>query len=171
MKRIKIPQDIGDFVAYDPEQGTLTWKVDRGYNKLQGKEIKNIDAFGYNVVAFNKRFYKAHRVIFHLMGEEVPEYVDHKNGDRLDNRWCNLRAATATQNTTNSKPRSNAQHPFKGVDFSKEWGKFRARITEGKKTRLIGYYQTAEEAAEAYNQESLKVFGEFAKVIDLEVAV
>lgn len=169
MKRIEVPSHIGESIEYEPETGTLRWREDRGYNKIKGRAINNIDVFGYNTVVFEKRHYKAHRVIFHLMEQEVPEFVDHINGDRSDNRWCNLRVADATQNTTNSKPRSNALQTPKGVDFNKESGKFRARITENKKTRLIGRYLTVEEAAAAYDKEALRVFGDFAKLNNMEI--
>lgn len=162
MKRI-IPEDIKDFVEYNPETGTFVWTQDRGYNKVKGKEILNVDANGYNIVVFKGKNYKAHRVAFYLMGEEVPEFVDHISGNRSDNRWANLRPATKSQNAVNSKAREGASQKSRGVDFNKQQGKFRARITEGQKTKLIGYFPTEELAYSAYKAEAQKVFGEFVR--------
>src|SRR5258708_4039644 len=84
-------------------------------------------------------------------------FVDHINGNTLDNRRENLRICTQTENNRNRKISKNNQSGLKGVSFFKN--RWRAII----KRRFIGYFNTKEEAAKAYDNESLKEFGKFSK--------
>ncbi len=86
-------------------------------------------------------------------------YVDHINGDTLDNRRSNLRVSTNRQNQWNQK-RIRGIVPFKGVTL--ENGKYRSRIRiNGKKTNL-GRFDTAQEASNAYNKASRDYFGSYS---------
>lgn len=103
-----------------------------------------------------------HRAIFlHYNPGIVVADIDHRNGDRLDNRLSNLRAASRQQNSGNRGANRNNKSRYKGVNFYPSSNSWRAQIMDNGKKRHIGYYATAEEAALAYNIESLKVFGEF----------
>ena len=99
-------------------------------------------------------------------GVKTGQVVDHKNMDKLDNRCSNLRIATASQNAANSV-KSN-QTGYRGVQphpqsKAKPW---RAYI--GGKPRTIGLFRTREEAAEAYNKEALKMYGDYARLNHVE---
>ena len=88
-------------------------------------------------------------------------YVDHRNGDGLDNRRANLRQATDSQNQGNRRIGSNNTSGYKGV--SRSGLKWRARIRlDGHQTHM-GCYATPQEAARAYDTASIKHFGEFAR--------
>lgn len=89
--------------------------------------------------------------------------VDHINGDKLDNRKINLRVCTYSQNQMNRKVPVNNKTGYKGVDFYKKNGKFRAMIFVSSKRLFIGYYDTAKEAAKAYNLKAIECFGAYAK--------
>lgn len=78
-------------------------------------------------------------------------HVDHINRDFLDNRRANLRRCTNEQNQRNTPPVSGK---YKGVNFEK--GKWRARCKLNNKNVGLGAYDTAEEAAKAYNAFVLK---------------
>lgn len=82
--------------------------------------------------------------------------VDHKNGNRLDNRRSNLRAATDPQNSFNRRPLSATG--YKGVYRYKRYNKWRAEIQK----KFLGIFDSPEEAAEAYNVEAFRRFGSFA---------
>jgi HNH endonuclease/AP2 domain len=114
-----------------------------------------------------KRIYVSmHRLVclshYNLASEGVQD-IDHINGNRLDNRASNLRPATRHQNSGNRGANKISKSGYKGVDLSDPvkmvW---RAQITDNGKKKSIGYFATKEEAALAYNQESLRIFGEFA---------
>ena len=93
--------------------------------------------------------------------------VDHRNGDKLDNRVSNLRRATRSQNEAN-KPKSIANTcGYKGVCLHR--GKWRAYIMKSKKQRHLGYYGSVVDAAKAYNRAAISLFGSFANVNKLEV--
>lgn len=86
--------------------------------------------------------------------------VDHRNGDKSDNRRCNLRFATAQQNNRNSHARRGSTSRFKGVDWQD--GHWRARIQVDGRQINLGSFHTQREAAIAYNNAAMQYFGEFA---------
>lgn len=91
--------------------------------------------------------------------------VDHINGDRLDNRRCNLRVCARKQNAANSSRRShNLVSVFKGVRPNRDQTRFHARGITNKREIYLGAYDTEVEAAEAYNKWAIETFGEFAKL-------
>ena len=87
--------------------------------------------------------------------------VDHVNGNTLDNRKENLRFVTDSQNHANLQ-RTSAYSGFKGVHIDRRTGKFRANIGYKNRILYIGTYNTAEEAARAYDLYAIDLFGEFA---------
>ena len=111
---------------------------------------------------------KMHRVILGVVDGVL---VDHENGDGLDNRRENLRAATSSQNQANRRVTSN-QHGYKGVAFigytqnkGKRWTRrkpWKASIAVEERLISLGYYLSPEEAADAYDRGAVKYFGQFA---------
>lgn len=89
---------------------------------------------------------------------------DHKNGNTLDNRRHNLRRATRSQNAQNSKLRISTRSGFKGVGCEAHGKPFRAVIKINGKKRYLGTFDTAQEAARAYDKAALEIFGEFAQI-------
>lgn len=89
--------------------------------------------------------------------------TDHINGDPLDNRKSNLRICTTAENQRNRGKQTNNASGFKGViwsDTQKEWV---AHIKVDRKKIYLGHFQTAEDAARAYDRAALERHGEFAK--------
>ena len=91
-------------------------------------------------------------------GEEPPAIIDHINRDRLDNRWCNLRAGTPSGNIGNSKRTGSKYLP--GVYFSSGPRKKPWAASFNKKT--LGMFATEKEAHEAYAEKHREHFGEFS---------
>jgi hypothetical protein len=93
-------------------------------------------------------------------------FVDHINGDALDNRRENLREVTPLQNQHNKKAQSQVSHGYKGAIFDKSNpGKpWMARIRIDGITRYLGIFATPEEAAREYDQAAKKFFGEYARL-------
>lgn len=90
-------------------------------------------------------------------------YVDHINGDGLDNRRNNLRPATHGQNMANKRIYRNNSSGFKGVSPHRRTGKWQAAIRVGGRDRYLGLHLTPEEAAHAYDVAAIELFGDFAQ--------
>ena len=104
-----------------------------------------------------------HREVWRLAGRTIPDgqELDHINGDKLDNRLCNLRPATVSQNHANSKPRGGTSR-YKGVHWFKRDGKWHAAIGYNGKLVHLGYFANEIEAAKAYDKAARRLFGEYA---------
>ena len=89
--------------------------------------------------------------------------VDHKDGDRANNRWDNLRLATHTQNQWNTRTRSDNSSGFKGVTRPEGRTKWHAYINENGRRKFLGSYPTAEEANQAAITARQVAHGEFAR--------
>lgn len=88
--------------------------------------------------------------------------VDHINGNSFDNRKSNLRIVTLSQNSWNSKKPKNNTSGYKGVDYISAEKKFRARISVKNKRISLGSFNTALEAAIAYDEGAKLHYGEYA---------
>lgn len=88
------------------------------------------------------------------------EEGDHENGDRLDNRSCNLRVATRVQNGANIPARSKTG--FKGV--TQYGNRFVACIKHLRKSRYLGQFSNPSDAARKYDSEAIKIWGRFARL-------
>lgn len=103
-----------------------------------------IDGYAMGTV-FGKPM-KAHRVIFCMVYGFWPEYVDHINGIRHDNRLSNLRASTKVENGKNQKLFSSNKSGYVGVNWYKRGKKWRAFIGINRKRVYLGQFDTKEEA-------------------------
>lgn len=107
-----------------------------------------------------------HRVIMgRILGRELSsnEFVDHIDGNSLNNRRSNLRLATNSENIRNSKRRSDNTSGYKGVTFRKDLGKWRARIIKDGKRITVGYANTPEDAFQLYQAAAEIEYGEYAR--------
>lgn len=107
-----------------------------------------------------------HRFILNLKSFEKNEYVDHINGDRLDNRKSNLRIVTNQQNQFNSHNDGYGNNVRKGVSFRKDRNKWRAYITINGKQITLGLYKTEQEAIDARIKAEEKYFKEYRRLED-----
>lgn len=119
---------------------------------------------GYLHVSLNKKDYSLHRLlaITFINNPNNYPFVDHIDGDTLNNNLSNLRWCTREQNNYNSHCYPNNELGVKGVQFRKDCNKYRARIRYKTKLINIGNYNTVEEAKDAYNNKAKELFGEFA---------
>jgi citrate synthase len=107
----------------------------------------------------------AQRAAWVLMTGEYPaDQVDHKNTNTADNRWCNLREATQSQNNRNRSASPSATSGLKGaVPCSVQPGKWRSSIWVDGKSVHLGRFASAEAAHAAYAAAARKHYGEFAR--------
>lgn len=90
--------------------------------------------------------------------------VDHINGDSLDNRRINLRVCLPCENAKNRRVGINNRSGFKGVNWVKSHKQFVAKIGRCRSKDFLGYYRTAIEAANAYDDAAVEHFGEYANL-------
>ncbi len=104
-----------------------------------------------------------HRVI---LDAKTEQYVDHINGNKLDNRRSNLRICTQSQNCSNSKKsKSKISSKYKGV-WKRNDGRSKCWVAEhmlNRKKLYIGSFYSEEEARNAYDSFVLNLRKEFAR--------
>lgn len=118
---------------------------------------------GYRAFKIKKKIHYAHRLAWFLVTGKWPKEIDHKNGERWDNRWRNLREVTSQQNSFNRKGRSKLG---KGVMFVND--RFRrkpyaAKIVVNNRCHYLGYFSTPKEANAAYKKASLQYHGKYGR--------
>lgn len=88
------------------------------------------------------------------------EYTDHIDGNGLNNQRSNLREVTHKKNIQYQRPQSRAKSSrYRGVGWFKPKGKWRARLKVDGREVHIGYFDSPEEAAKAWNEEALHHYG------------
>lgn len=106
------------------------------------------------------------KMYMHRMVLNTPdEYLtDHINGNRLDNTRSNLRICSQHENTYNSSSHKKTSSNYKGVHWFKAYNRWQAYINFNGNRTNIGYFDSEEEAARAYDAEAFEKFGRFAKL-------
>jgi hypothetical protein len=153
-------------LSYDPVTGIFIWVRDPKFYRIKKGDLAgSITKLGYRKIRIDGKIYFAHRLAWYFMMKRYPDCdIDHINGIKDDNRWENLRAATASQNQMNrTKTRSNTSG-FKGVYWHEKLQKWQAKITIKKKQIYLGVFSTAEEASHAYQDAAFRLHRDFAKV-------
>lgn len=144
----ELTKEVADnLLKYDPNTGVFTWRLKRTGSKIGTVAGILRERTGYRYLTLYGTAYAAHRVAWLMMTGAAPKHqIDHINKDQGDNRWANLREATATQNTRNTRSHKGSSSIFKGVS-------------------LLGY-----RAASAIgNSGKVKVFGQFAFETDAAI--
>jgi len=106
-----------------------------------------------------------HRVIMEMhLGRPLKskEHIDHINKDGLDNRLCNIRVCTNQQNQMNRGKQKNNTSGYKGVSWVNRDEKWKAHIRYDGETIYLGYFDSKEDAARAYDKKAKELYGKFA---------
>lgn len=152
-------QYLRERLSYNSNTGEFRWLISNSRRAPVGSVAGCVANFGYWRIGILGRHYAAHNLAWmHVTGEWPHRLVDHINGDKRDNRFCNLRLATFSQNVAN---RSAYRCHLKGAHPVK--GKWRARITKNRQTINLGTYDSETEAHNAYQIAAADLFGEFAR--------
>jgi hypothetical protein len=140
--------------------GQLFWKVTRGRQKA-GSCAGYIQTNGRRYLRINGKLMLEHRVIWMMQHGEVPEFLDHIDGNPQNNRIENLRPATKQQNAMNRKVHRTNKLRVKGVQKTLS-GKFASYIWVNKTNKYLGTFDSPKQANTAYQQAAQKHFKEFA---------
>lgn len=140
------PDDLRSALEYDPESGVLRWT-------RTGRSAGTVTKHGYVRVNFGGQMLMAHRIAWALLHGAWPEAdIDHRDGDRANNRQTNLRQVNRQVNLQNR--RSASSNKVHGTLLGAAWhegsGKWRALIKHGGRQKALGYYATEMQAHEAY---------------------
>ncbi|MGL4811906.1 MAG: HNH endonuclease [Beijerinckiaceae bacterium] len=176
-------QFLRSVLRYEPETGRLYWlhrpvsmfrdgKKTALHNatnwnaRFSGKEaFAALSNEGYRCGMMDGHHVRAHRVIWAMQTGEWPEkLVDHIDGDKANNVWRNLRAATKAENGRNRQPSRSGSSKFLGVHLYKTRSKWAAQIKANGKIKALGYFRCETAAALAYNKAAMLHHGEFARL-------
>ena len=161
---------VDSLLNYNVDTGNLCWKTTRHNRVKIGQIAGSIDSHGYRQIKIDGMKYLSHRLIWLIMTGAWPnEQIDHINGNKLDNKWNNLRLASRSQNKINSGIMRTNKSGYKGVFWREDISKWKASIGKDQKRIFIGHYNTKEEAAFAYNKSALKLFGDFAYLNEVKL--
>lgn len=146
--------------ADEPLVSAMSWSARKGKNGTWY-------ARGYRRLANRqKQWVYMHRLIAEASRGQM---IDHRNHDGTDNRRHNLRICNGSQNNMNRREgRSTSQ--FRGVSLAAN-GKWLAQIMKDRHQNYLGQFNNETEAARAYNAKAVELFGDFARLNDLPVAV
>lgn len=172
MKELPPVEYLHECLRYDPESGALIWRERpqthfpnlhrmRWWNSRFADELAgspHVD--GYIQLKVGGGTYLAHRIIWKLMTDEDPyNELDHKDRNRANNKWDNLRRATTHQNTMN-RTQWQSKSGIKGA-YERVNGRWQSGISIYGEWKSLGTFDTAEEAHAAWRAAAAAHHGEF----------
>ena len=154
-------EKLRELLHYDHETGIFTRKV-RTSSKTSAGDVAGYlcETHGYWFIGLLGQRYRAHRLAWlYVYGTWPKDQLDHVNRIRTDNRICNLREATHTQNARNMSKASNNTSGHPGVHWRSDRSKWWALIESDGQKHYLGCYNTIEDAVAARKAGELKYWG------------
>lgn len=142
--------------------GEIALVDDADYDRLAAFRWRT-NNYGYAVRSEGNSKWGTYRVFLmhrEILGSSAGEITDHANGIKLDNQRANLRPCTAAENSRHRTVHSNSTG-FKGVYKGKR-GRYRAAIVVNRSKIELGRFDTARQAARAYDTAARRYHKEFA---------
>ena len=142
---------------YDDSTGVVIRKKTTSPRAIKGMVITHKNKAGYVQVRLKGKLWMLHRLIWCMKTGKMPvKFIDHINGEKDDNRWCNLREADYYVNNQNrTRPDKDSATQLLGVTYDKQCGKYKVQLTlYGKKVvnklfidplEAAAYYKTEKE--------------------------
>lgn len=148
-------------LRYVPETGEFFWLPVPGA-RLPNMRAGTLKSDGYIEIGLPGRKYLAHVLAWLYMTGSMPaNEIDHRDLNRSNNVWTNLRPATRAQNAANRRLTRTNKCGVRGVQWDVKSKRWVARFRMGGKTLLKRYFLTIEEASSAYEEAAKAHFGEF----------
>ena len=142
--------ELQAILDYDPDTGVFTWKRPLSNRVRAGDVAGSVDnVTGYLRIRINGKGYQAHRLAwFYVYGEWPKGQIDHKDGNKRDNRISRLKDVTSRENNQNRHIHRRGR--LVGASFQKKSQKWQAYIRIAGKLQHLGFYPTELEAHNAY---------------------
>lgn len=155
--------ELKSLFEYDENTGLFKRIKNIGNAKI-GEIAGTITNKGYVRIRVNINRYLAHRLVWlYIHGNFPKNQIDHINGNRADNRLCNLRECSPYENQWNRKIRDFSESKIKGVKRNKKTNSWEVQITFNKKRLYLGSFKNLDDAKLVIEKARLKYHGEFAK--------
>lgn len=149
---------LREVLSYAPESGQFTWVKPTSNRVRAGSPAGVKSGHGYLRVSIDGVNYYAHRLAWMWLHGEMPSReIDHRDGNRSNNRPENLRQAEHRENAQNQKLRSTNKSGFHGVSWSEPHSKWVACIHVNGKKRHLGLFLDPTAASRAYLAAKSKV--------------
>lgn len=149
---------------YNKATGNFIRKVKTAIATNVGDKSGYTNRQGYVQMRVHGKTYQAHSLAWLYVFGEIPELIDHIDGNRSNNAIANLRIADKSINGFNREKKSDSSSVFKGVLWSKKYGKWESKINAEGKRKHLGYFHCEQEAAHAYNKAAIELHGEYARL-------
>lgn len=129
---------LKEILYYNKNTGNFHWiKPSHFTPQVKGRIAGSVHN-GYISITIDGTPYRAHRLAFLWMTGRVPTEVDHVNRKRNDNKWCNIREVTHTENMKNQPIAKNNKTGVSGISIRKDNNKFMVKIgVKGNPTHLL----------------------------------
>lgn len=137
---------------YNQQTGAFTWKKKRSNIEI-GRSAGSTTRYGYIQISINGKLYLAHRLAWlYVYGKFPHAYIDHINGNKIDNSIGNLREASPSENMKNQFLNKNNSSGSCGVRWNKSRKKWQPRIVVNGKEKYLGLFLNYEDAVFARKQ-------------------
>lgn len=151
-------------LLYEPDTGWFRWKLNnRGYaGRAKAGQVAGTPKDGYLAITVRGRQWRAHVLAWLFMTGELPpngKEIDHKDRDRANNKWSNLRLVTRSGNNHNAAPASSNKSGVRGVSWSSDRNLWDARIMFEGKVITLGRYALFEDAVAARRMAEQEMLG------------
>lgn len=175
-------EELRRMLRYEPDTGRLFWlprtpgmfSYSGGHTREHScakwnAQFAGSEAFthtmpnGYRQGRVNRRAYLAHRVAWAIHHGSWPKMIDHRDGNRANNRIDNLREATRAENAINSKKQSRpTSSAHRGVCLPTRTGRWVAYLTINGRRVHLGTFESEADAAAARSAAEIAAYGDFS---------
>lgn len=153
---------LKSLLEYNPETGAFI-RIKRTSNSVSIGDLAGTLSYGYISISINNKKYQAHRLAWLYMTGAFPQsQIDHRDQNKSNNVWSNLRECTHLQNMTNRNEQKNNTSGYKGVSWCKRIKKWRVCLSFNGRYKHLGYFDDKHSAAAIYNKKALELHGDFA---------
>lgn len=154
---------LKSLLRYDPDTGLIYW-VAKGKGMIKKKAAGTKLHSGYLGICIGPKRWQAHRIAWALhTGAWPKDQIDHINGIKTDNRACNLREATNSQNGKNLKLSKANKTGVAGVCWSERYQNYRVYIKVDHKQKYFGTFKNFDDAVKVRHEAEDRYFGEWKR--------